>query len=568
MYCTTARLLTFTLTAIGVMSLVACGHVRGDPKQAQVDTLFAQWNKAGSPGCSVAVSRNGTVLYEHGYGMANVELGVPITTETILAAASISKQFTAMSILLLAERGRLSIDDEVSKYIPDWIDHENHVTIRHLLTHTSGLREGFMLLGMAQQNPEENMNEAVVRVLARQRGVNFAPGAEWQYNNGGYNLLGTIVKRVSGQSLRDFAEANIFRPLGMKNSQFRDSRGILIPHVASGYSIDGTGVHPDFGTPGVVGNDGLYTTPRDLLLWEQNFEDVRVGTPEIVAAMQKPAVLASGKTTDYGFGLFIEKYRGLRTVEHSGGDRGISSNVVRYPDQKLAIALLCNSDAINPIILTHKLTDLYLGDVLGAPSDSGGPAAAKVTLKESELTGRAGSYHVTSEPGVADLEVSVRDGKLIGHSFYDGQLDFDFDLIPTDRTHVRAPGPTTLEFVPAALGHPPEWRLTGELGSLRGVLQRQVTFKPTAADLRAFVGDYRSAEILASYDIVLRDSDLAIQPPGAAEARLQPLGRDLFAGTGYGVLRFLRGTRGDVEGFSMNRSNLRGLRFDRFRQAE
>jgi CubicO group peptidase (beta-lactamase class C family) len=546
------------------MSLAACGHGR-DPAPAKVDALFAQWNNAGSPGCGVAVSRNGTVLYEHGYGMANVELGVPITTETILGAASISKQFTAMSILLLAERGRLSIDDEVSRYVPDWMDHESHVTIRHLLTHTSGLREGFMLLGLAQQNFQENVNEAMVRVLARQRGVNFAPGAEWQYNNGGYNLLGSIVKRVSGQSLRDFAEANIFRPLGMKNSQFRDSRGLIIPHVASGYSIDGTGAHPNSETNGVVGNDGLYTTPKDLLLWAQNFENVRVGTPEIVAAMQKPAVLTSGKTTNYGFGLFIRKYRGLRTVEHSGGDNGISSNLVRYPDQKLAIALLCNSEEINPIVLTHKLTDLYLGDVLGAPAGSGNPAAARVTLKESELAERVGSYRVTSDSGLADLQVSVRDGKLIGHSFYDdGQ---DFDLIPTDATHVRAPGPTTLEFVPAALGHPPEWHVTGELGSLRGVLQQQATIKPTAADLRALVGDYRSPEILASYDLVLRDSDLVIQPPGGAEVRLRPLGPDVFACDGYGVLRFLRGIRG-VEGFSMYRSNLRGLRFDRFRLAE
>jgi len=557
---------TLTWTAVVVMTFAACARACKDPKPAEVDALFAEWNKAGSPGCSVAVSRNGTVLYEHGYGMANVELAVPITTETILGAASILKQFTAMGILLLAQRGRLSLDDEVSTYVPELMNHESHVTIRHLLTHTSGLREGFMLLGLAQQNVEENMNEAMVRVLARQRGVNFAPGAEWQYNNGAYNLLGSIVKRVSGQSLRDFAETNIFRPLGMKNSQFRDSRGLIIPHVASGYSIDGTGVHPNSPTGGVVGNDGLYTTPRDLLLWAQNFDDVRVGTQEIAAAMEKPALLTSGKTTGYGFGLFIGKYRGLRTVEHSGGDSGISSNLVRYPDQKLAIALLCNSDAINPIILTHKLTDLYLGDVLGTPSGSGSPAAAKVTLTESELAERAGSYRVTSDPGLADLQVSVRDGKLIGHSFYDDGLDFD--LIPTDATHVRAPGPTTLEFVPAASGHPPEWHLTGELGSLRGVLQQQVTFKPTAEDLRAFVGDYRSAEILASYDIVLRDSDLAIQPPGGAEVRLRPLGQDMFASDGFGVMRFLRGTRGAVDGFMMNRSNLRGLRFDRFRQAE
>jgi Beta-lactamase len=164
-----------------------------------------------------------------------------------------------------------------------------------------------------------------------------------------------------------------------------------------------------------------------------------VGTPEILAAMQQPAILTNGNSTHYGFGLFISKYRGLRTVEHSGGDRGIASNVVRYPDQKLAIALICNSDAINPIVLTQKLSDLYLEDVLAAssPAKEGVAAGAGVALKESDLTRRVGTYRGNSPGGLVDLQVSMREGKLIGHSFYDD--DVDFDLIPIDTTHFRTP---------------------------------------------------------------------------------------------------------------------------------
>jgi CubicO group peptidase (beta-lactamase class C family) len=166
--------------------------------------LFAEWNRHDSPGCSLAISRNGTLIHERGYGMANLELRVPITPASVLSAASISKQFTAMSILLLAERGQLSLDDEVTKFVPEWVDHENHVTIRHLLTHTSGLRDGFALLGWAiPSDGRVDTNEAIVAMLARQRGVNFAPGTQYQYNNGAYSLLGTIVKRVDGSRPED-----------------------------------------------------------------------------------------------------------------------------------------------------------------------------------------------------------------------------------------------------------------------------------------------------------------------------------------------------------------------------
>jgi CubicO group peptidase (beta-lactamase class C family) len=540
------------------------GAGRAQPPAAQVDALFAQWNKQGSPGCSAAVSRNGAVVYEHASGMASIEWGAPLTPDTVMGAASISKQFTAMSILLLAERGKLSLDDEVDKYVPGWADRKSHVTIRHLLTHTSGLREGFSLVGLAQQSPWEDYNAAIERALARQKDVDAAPGAEWQYDNGGYNLLGSIVKRVSGQSLRDFEQANIFTPLGMTHSQIRDDRALLIPHVASGYTEDGAGVHPTSEAIGVVGNAGLYTTPRDLLLWAQNLQTPRVGAPAAVTEMQTSAVLNNGKPTNYGFGLFLRSYRGLRTVEHSGGDRGIASNLVSYPDQKLAIALICNSDAIDPIDLTHKLTDLYLEDALG-PRAANEVPAVPVALSRDELAARAGVYRVTEvDGGMPDLEVSVRDGKLVGHSaYYD---DTDFDLTPTDSTHVRMPGGTTLQFVPQTPGYPQAWIGPQTSTTLRGALILE-TYTPAPALLRGYAGDYRSAEIESSWDVAVEGSRLMMRPAGSSEWELKPFGKDAFLGPGVGVVKFVRDPRGQVVGFTMNRYNLRGLRFDRYRRA-
>ncbi len=207
----------------------AGASVDGAAPDSRVDRLFADWNRSDSPGCSVAVSRNGTVVFERGYGMANLELGVHITPQSVFHVASISKQFTAMSILLLAGRGRLSLDDEVRKYIPEWADRHDRLTIRHLLTHTGGLRDGFLLRELSSpRDDDSDLNEAIVRVLAKQQRLNFTPGSDFQYSNSGYTVLAAIVKRASGQPLGAFADANIFKPLGMTHTHVHDDAGMTL----------------------------------------------------------------------------------------------------------------------------------------------------------------------------------------------------------------------------------------------------------------------------------------------------------------------------------------------------
>jgi len=300
----------FVVTAVAIASIVdptvfgkEQDTAKANPSPAEsviarVDQLFAQWNRLDSPGCSLGVSQNGVLVYERGYGMANLELAFPITPAAVFHVASISKQFTAMSILLLAQRGQLSLDDDVGKYIPDWADHGSRLTIRHLLTHTSGVRDPFLLHELVAPRDDVFDNDALVKILAHQLALNFTPGTEFQYNNGGYALLASIVKRVSGQSLRTFADVNIFKPLGMRHTHVHDDPAMIVPNRASGYYRDAgsmnVALHPYSNR--IVGNTGLFTTVRDLLLWEQNFADVRVGDTALVAAMQTPAVPRAGRT--------------------------------------------------------------------------------------------------------------------------------------------------------------------------------------------------------------------------------------------------------------------------------
>ena len=275
-----------------VASLSACSRSRPDSQSAKVDNLFAAWNRTDAPGCAVGVSHNGAIVYEHGYGMANLERGVPITPETVFPIASISKAFTAMSVLLAAEHGKLSLDDEVQKFIPEWVDREDHITIRHLLSHTSGLRDAFTLLGWAPPGESAgDQNEAIVRILARQRGLNFAPGTKYEYNNGGYNLLASILKRATGQSLRAFADANIFKPLGMTQLAFprrsHDGRAESRDRL---YTNDRRLASSQGRYAGSLATAGMQSTVGDLLRWAQNSTDLRVGSPALVAAMQTPAL--------------------------------------------------------------------------------------------------------------------------------------------------------------------------------------------------------------------------------------------------------------------------------------
>ena len=504
-------------------------------------------------------------MYERGYGMANLELGVPITPESVFHVASISKQFTAMSILLLAQRGQLSLDDEVPKYIPEWADQEDHVTIRSLLSHTSGLRDGFALLELAAPREDGvDVNDALVRILARQRSTNFKPGTAFQYSNGGYTLLANIVKRVSGQSLRSFTDANIFKPLGMVHTHVHDDPAMIVPNRAWGYHRDGDGlhaaVHTDLGH--LVGTTGLFTTTRDLMLWEQNFADVRVGDRALVAAMQTPTTPTGWSDgSSYGLGLEIGRYRGVRTIGHGGGDPGYGAYVVRYPDQGLAVAVLCNLDNIGLTVsaLTERVADIYLGDALSpSPTNPIAPPPT-VSLTAEQLSSKVGLYRDPANDSLG--RVFVRSGRLMASAGI-GE-DNSVELTPVSENRFIITGTAVVvEFVPASAGRPQEIHVTGE--GPKPVVSQQVTaFTPSSTELRAFVGQYASPELAVTYTVAARDSGLVIEIPGRAAISLQPVLTDAFVGPVVGIAKFSRDARRVVTGFTVKAGDVRSLRFDR-----
>lgn len=341
-----------------------------DARIDQVDTIMAAWHRTDSPGCALAVIQDGEIVHRKGYGMANLEHSIPITPETVFYAGSVSKQFVTTSILLLQEQGRISIDDPVQKYFPEIPTYNRPITLRHLIHHTSGLRDYLEMTMLTGRNYLDGITEKeIMRLIARQKGLNFETGSREYYSNTGYFLLAELVKRVSDKTLRGFAKREIFIPLGMTDSHFHDNNAMIIPNLANGYFMrhDGWGLLPM--RFALVGSGGLYTTVEDLYKWDQNFYDNRLGkgSQDLIEALHVRGTLNSGDTLSYAFALNISEYRGLKTVSHSGSMGGYRAHLQRFPDHQFTTAFLCNAADINPGQLANQIADVYLEDEMKTP---------------------------------------------------------------------------------------------------------------------------------------------------------------------------------------------------------
>jgi CubicO group peptidase (beta-lactamase class C family) len=529
-------------------------------RRAKIDAVFAEWDSTASPGCSVAISRDGALDYARGYGMSNLEHDIAIGPESIFHVASISKQFTAFSVALLAKEGKLSLDDAVRKYVPELPDYGTPVTIRHLIHHTSGLRDQWALLDMAGWRDDDLITEDdVLKIVVRQKSLNFKPGAEYLYSNTGYTLLAVIVKRVSGQSLRAFAEARIFKPLGMADTHFHDDHTEIVRHRTSAYRRRAGGGWsvsiPVFDTYGAT---SLFTTTGDLLKWEQNFVDARVGGRELIDEVQQTAKLNDGSDSGYATGLAVGSYRGLRTVSHSGADAGYRADVVRFPDQRLAIVALCNGSVIAPGTLTRKVAEVYLGDRMTPAPPAG------VTVPETELTALAGVYWNETTDQV--LRVAVKDGRL-------GPAAGGPSLVPLgggafrvgeSATEWRFPAASASASTAAATGAPQELRIATPPLTATAVLRRLTPATPSAAALAALAGDYKSEELFGVvYSVAVANGKLIVRQPKQDDVTLEAVTADRFTAPSFGTVTFTHAASGQVDGVTFSSGRVRRLRFER-----
>jgi CubicO group peptidase (beta-lactamase class C family) len=552
---------------------VSTGHAVEPHVDANIDAkigaLFAEWNRPDSAGCGVGVSRKGSVVFERGYGMANLEDRIPITPATIFDPASIAKPFTALSVMLLAEQGKLSLDDEVWKHLPEWVNRKDRITVRHLLAHTAGLRDAFLLIELVPpMAPGVDINEHILRTLAGQRGLNFVPSTEFSYNNGGYNLLGSIVSRVSGQPFREFAAARIFGPLGMTQSSLRGGSIAITARHARGYTHDDRGFHlareSGIDTSAIVGNSGLFTTVGDLLRFAQNFGDARVGSRAHLDEMQTAVPLSPKGTSPWGLGLQVGVDGGLKTIGHGGGDRGIAAYLVRYPAHDLNVAVLCNLDNLNARVgmLARQVAALYLPARSQPDTREAAPVSTGPTPTVAQLTINAGLYRDLATDTYG--RVYVRNGKLWASlDAGDGPGD-SFELHPIGRDRFSVPGaPVVAEFVSPGEGRPRQLRVTD--ADLKPFLSERVVegFAPTPAQLREYAGRYANVDLNVRYTLVARPSGLVLQIPGRAEITLQPVFPDAFYGSLVDLIKFSRAAGPKAAGFTINRTSVRNLRFER-----
>lgn len=412
--------------------LVFSGHsatVAGtseDKKTAAVDEVFSDFAKPGSPGCAVGIYRDGKIIYAKGYGLANLEENVPITPQSIFDIGSTSKQFTAASILLLEKQGKLSVNDDVRKYIPELPDYGPKITILHLLNHTSGLRDYLTLMELAGVNTDSvTTDEDALQIIARQKALNFPPGSDWLYSNTGFFLLSMIVKRASGQTLREFTAENIFTPLGMAHTQFRDDHTSLIANRALAYDAkERGGFSLDVSYFEQTGDGAVHTSVEDLQKWDENFFTAQVGGKEFLAEIQQQGKLTTGKTLDYAKGLFLQDYRGLPTVRHGGAWGGYRAELLRFPQQHFSVACLCNLGTARPGERAERVSDIYLGSLM-KPKEEKKEAQKKpenqakpLTITAEQLNLYVGDYWST-ELGVV-YRLGIADGSLKVVALLDG----------------------------------------------------------------------------------------------------------------------------------------------------
>jgi CubicO group peptidase (beta-lactamase class C family) len=506
---------------------------------------------APGPGCAVGISLNGQSVYEKAFGMAEMEHGIPNTPQTIFESGSVAKQFTAAAIVLLAQDGKLSIDDPVRKYVPELPEYEKPVTIRHILTHTAGLRDwgSVMSLTGAGRGDRVVTQNIALDVISRQRGLDFTPGAEYSYSNSGYQLAAIIVERVSKQKFGAFVEERLFKPLGMTKSSWREDYQKLVPGRAQAYSRSGEKAPWRLSMPimNVVGNGGMLTTVGDWLKWNAMLDSRSLGAP-LVDALETRGVLNDGRKISYALGLDVTAYKGLKEVSHGGATAGYITFLARYPEKKLSIALLCNG---SPPPFSGQLVYSFVDEILGPfPDDPKAPEG--VAMTEDQLKKFVGSWKNERSRNVN--RVSLDKGVLkLNSTSLKPMGDGSFVLGATVK----------MKFTLDKDGKPLTAEIFNEDGSVTNLTAQQ-EWTPTAADLAALAGDWYSDEARTTLTFKVEGEKAFVVQPAAFKIELRPIYKDAFFAQGT-VVWVTRDASGKIDKVHATASRMRDMPFVRAR---
>jgi CubicO group peptidase (beta-lactamase class C family) len=539
-----ARSVLITLL-VSVAPLSGAARQAASP-DARVGAVLAKWSQT-TPGCAVGVSLEGKNVLEKARGMADLEHDAPIKPDTIFEAGSVSKQFTAAAILLLARDGKLSLDDQVRKYIPELPDYGAPLTIRHMLNHTSGLRDWGNVAGIAgwPRTTRVHTHAHVLDIVSRQRALNFPSGTRYSYSNTGYNLAAIIVARVSGQPFAEFTRARIFAPLGMARTSWRDDYTRIVKDRAIAYSDESGGFTTEMPFENVHGNGGLLTTVGDLLRWTRNFSHPVVGDAAFVTEEQEPGRFNDGRQHSYALGLVIGTYRGAREVSHSGATAGYRAWLSEYPERQLAVAVLCNVSSGNAAQYARAVADIYLGVAKPAQTAAAGNGERGAAGNGASQEALTGMYRRTDtgEP----ISVSRAGNEL--------RVEGVPPVTATSGTRFTAANGLTVDFTQDGL------KVTDAFGTV-DTYARVQREELSARPLVDYAGTYDSDEAETTMIAAVESGVLVIKRRPDTIIRLTPVYADAFRSS-LGFIRFHRDTAGKVTEFSITQDRVWDLRFQR-----
>ncbi|MFZ0288824.1 MAG: serine hydrolase domain-containing protein [Candidatus Sulfotelmatobacter sp.] len=554
------------LTMLGLCLLVAADSSAQEELTDKVDRVFAEWNTTSSPGCALAVVKDDHVVYEHGYGMANLELGIAITPQSVFDIGSVSKQITAMAILLLAQEHKLSLDDDIRKYLPEMPDYGSTITIRHMLHHTSGLRNYDDLFDL-QGIPEADLttDRDAMELILRQKGVNFRAGEEFLYSDTNYFLMSQIVKRVTGQTLRQFAQNRIFGPLQMTSTHFHDDHTMIVPRRATGYAPHkGGGFEIDMSNFEQLGDGSVMTTVEDLFKWDQNFDHPLVGGADAIRQLTTPGTLNNGQTIPYAMGLFLDHYRGLNWIHHSGEWVGYRAALSRFPDQHFSTLVLCNCvGSMSPMTMAQRVADVYLTEEF-ARAENGPSPKTSPNVPLTELKQYVGTYW--SQKNGAFRTFVLRDDKLIMVA-----PGMTYDLLPLGGGQFEALE-ADIEHKDRYIFHAVKNGSNFQLEAVEGgvpVSYEAVRPGLESSHLADYAGSYANDELRATWTLVVEKGKLVRQQWMTEDEEIEPAFPDGFIGDiseGQFLMHFNRDSNGRVTSFDVATDMVRPMRF--FRMAD
>jgi len=554
---------TFLILWLGSILSInsACAQVLPDSITKKIDNLFNYWNNTNSPGCAIGIVRNDSLIYAKGYGMANLEYSIPITPATIFHMASVSKQFTAYSIVLLAAQGKLQLEDDIHKYLPWFPNLKEKITIRHLLNHTSGIRDQWQLLAIAGTRIDDVITqEQIIKVLGKQQALNFNPGDQYSYSNSGFTLLAEIVKSVSGKTLRRFTDSAIFKPLGMADTHFHDDYTEIVKNRAYSYQRENpTKFSNSILSYSNAGATSLFTNINDLSKWIINFYKPVVGSSATIEQLVQKGKLNSGTELSYALGISSDKYRGWKQYSHSGGDAGFRTYISVFPDLKMGFIVFSNLGDINVYDKTYAIANLFIKDTNAVKVSTPFAIDSNKALvpDEDRIKNFAGNF--ISVDG-AQFNFLLRDRKLYWQR--NGQTDVLYPGLADSFYVAKTP---EIKFLFSADNQ--KVRVNEYWPGNQRLLEKYSTDSLTEKQLQQYAGLYYCPELDCNYGIVVKDRALVLTSNKYDDSKIKMMGPDhLF--TDYWWMKHLQVIRDSpkkITGFEVNDGRIMHLRFNKIK---